>query len=212
MFQKLAAWLEMIANSAQELDALMSTIRTASIRGRGGSTPNSRGGIAAFDAAPELLLCREEEALVEGVRRDRDLNQLAAPGDDGERRQLGIADPHVVLQLRRVFFGRPSSVNDHGSMNLASTRPSRVAAIQRTTGCNTRRWTRGRTWPVLRSNPVEGFGDHPEPNDEVARQILGLFIVRDDELTKTKPISRARSAPKAMLHYCNTPPKKLALP
>jgi hypothetical protein len=116
-----------------------------------------------------------------------------------------------VLQLRRVFFGRPSSVNDHGSMNLASTRPSRVAAIQRTTGCYTRRWTRGRTWPVLRSNPVEGFGDHPEPNDEVARQILGLFIVRDDEF-KTKPISRARSAPKAMLHYCNTTPKKLALP
>jgi hypothetical protein len=70
----------------------------------------------------------------------------------------------------------------------------------------------GRTWPVLRSNPVEGFGDHPEPNDEVARQILGLYIVRDDELTKTKPISRARSAPKAMLHYCNTAPKKLALP
>ena len=34
----------MPANSAQELDALMSTIRTASIRGRGGSTPNRRGG------------------------------------------------------------------------------------------------------------------------------------------------------------------------
>ena len=32
------------ANSAQELEALMSTIRTASIRGRGGSTPNRRGG------------------------------------------------------------------------------------------------------------------------------------------------------------------------
>ena len=28
------------ANSAQEFEALMSTIRTASIRGRGGSTPN----------------------------------------------------------------------------------------------------------------------------------------------------------------------------
>jgi hypothetical protein len=32
------------ANSAQEFDALISTIRTASIRGRGGSTPNNRGG------------------------------------------------------------------------------------------------------------------------------------------------------------------------
>ena len=32
------------ANSAQELEALISTIRTASIRGRGGSTPKRRGG------------------------------------------------------------------------------------------------------------------------------------------------------------------------
>jgi hypothetical protein len=32
------------ANSAPEFDTPMSTIRTASIRGRGGSTPNRRGG------------------------------------------------------------------------------------------------------------------------------------------------------------------------
>ena len=32
------------ANSAQELDELMSTIRTASMRARGGSTPKRRGG------------------------------------------------------------------------------------------------------------------------------------------------------------------------
>ena len=32
------------ANSAQALEALMSTMRTASIRGLGGSTPKSRGG------------------------------------------------------------------------------------------------------------------------------------------------------------------------
>jgi hypothetical protein len=32
------------ANSAQEFEALMSTIRTPSMRGLGGSTPNSRGG------------------------------------------------------------------------------------------------------------------------------------------------------------------------
>ena len=32
------------ANSAQALDEVMSTTRTASMRGLGGSTPNSRGG------------------------------------------------------------------------------------------------------------------------------------------------------------------------
>ena len=37
-------WRKIPANSAQALEALMSTIRTASIRGRGGSTPNRRGG------------------------------------------------------------------------------------------------------------------------------------------------------------------------
>src|SRR5450830_1439770 len=37
-------WQNTPANSAQELDALISTIRTAAIRGRGGSAPNRRGG------------------------------------------------------------------------------------------------------------------------------------------------------------------------
>jgi hypothetical protein len=46
-----------------------------------------------------------------------------------------------MLELGHVLFRRPSE-NDHGSMNLASntasgssTMPSRVAAIQRLTGC-----------------------------------------------------------------------------
>ena len=46
------------------------------------------------------------------------------------------------------FSAAASSENDHGSMNLASntapvasTRPSRVAAIHRSAGCRTRRWT-----------------------------------------------------------------------
>src|SRR3954467_11466856 len=36
-------WQNTPANSAQELDELISTIRTASTRSRGGSTPNRRG-------------------------------------------------------------------------------------------------------------------------------------------------------------------------
>ena len=37
-------WRKSPANSAQEFDELISTTRTASMRGRGGSTPNRRGG------------------------------------------------------------------------------------------------------------------------------------------------------------------------
>ena len=57
------------------------------------------------------------------------------------------------------FSAAASSEKDQGSMNFASntapvalTMPSRVAAIQRMTGCWTQRCTSVTSWPVLRSN------------------------------------------------------------
>ncbi len=161
-------------------------------------------GLAILDAAPEFLLRGQEQVLIERIGGYRDLDPFAAAGDDREHRQLGIGDPHVVLQLGHVFFGRPSSENDHGSMNLASntapvasTMPSRVAAIQRTTGCFTRRWTRGEDLAGVALEPVaiEGFGHDPELDDEVAGEVLrfdlaalfppqaqqgGLVVAHDD--------------------------------
>src|SRR5258708_809433 len=66
---------------------------------------------------------------------------------------------HILCcNLAMCFSAAPSSENDHGSMNLASktapvasTMPSRVAAIQRLTGWKTWRCTSLTTWPVLRS-------------------------------------------------------------
>ena len=56
------------------------------------------------------------------------------------------------------FSAAASSENDQGSMNLASntasrslTKPSRVAAKKRWTGCWTQRWTSEMARPVLRS-------------------------------------------------------------
>ena len=56
------------------------------------------------------------------------------------------------------FSAAASSENDHGSMNLTSntaplpsTMPSRVAAIQRSTGWRTQAWTSLTTCPVVRS-------------------------------------------------------------
>ena len=98
---------------------------------------------------------------------------------------LALVTHMLCCSWGMYFSAAPSSENDHGSMNLASktapvasTMPSRVAAIQRTTGCWTRRWTPVRTWPVLRSIPVavEGFGDHPKLDDEVAREVLRLDL------------------------------------
>ena len=83
------------------------------------------------------------------------------------------------------FSAAASSENDHGSMNLASntaslpsTRPSSVAAIQRSAGCRTCRWTSVMTWPVLASipAPVQVLGRQAELDDEVAREVLRLDL------------------------------------
>jgi hypothetical protein len=62
----------------------MSTIRTASIRGFGGSTPNIVGGLATFNTPPELPLGGNNQVLVERVGMSLDLDPLAAARDDGE--------------------------------------------------------------------------------------------------------------------------------
>ena len=98
---------------------------------------------------------------------------------------LALVTHMLCCSWGMYFSAAPSSENDHGSMNLASntapvasTMPSRVAAIQRTTGCCTRRWTPVRTWPVLRSNQtaIEGLGHDAELDDEVAGEVLGLDL------------------------------------
>ena len=85
----------------------MSTMRTASIRGFGGSTPNRRRGLATFDTAPKLPLGGDNEVLVERIGMGGDLDPFAAAGDHREDRRPRSDDPHVVLQLRHVFFSRP---------------------------------------------------------------------------------------------------------
>src|SRR5271166_1395063 len=66
---------------------------------------------------------------------------------------------HILCCSCGMYFSAAaSSENDHGSMNLASntaslpsTRPSRVAPIQRSTGWRILRWTSTTTWPVVAS-------------------------------------------------------------
>ena len=45
--------------------------------------------------------------LVEAIGRNGELDPFAAAGDDREDRRLGIGDPHIVLQLGHMLFGRP---------------------------------------------------------------------------------------------------------
>src|SRR5262249_2184093 len=63
------------------------------------------GRVAGLHAAPELLFRRDEDAEIKWVHGNRDLHPFAATGDDGEHRGTQVGDPHVVLELRHVFFG-----------------------------------------------------------------------------------------------------------
>jgi hypothetical protein len=78
----------------------MSTIRTASMRGFGGST-----GLAGFDAAPEFPLGGNNEVLVKRIGMGLDFNPLAASGDDRKHCHPCSDDEHVVLQLRCILLG-----------------------------------------------------------------------------------------------------------
>src|SRR6266487_856141 len=62
------------ANSAQEFDALISTMRMASMRGRGGSALIRVRCFAGLDAAPKLLFRRHQNAKIERIHRDYDLH------------------------------------------------------------------------------------------------------------------------------------------
>jgi hypothetical protein len=65
------------------------------------------GRLTALNAAPELLLGREQEVLVKRIGRNGDLDPFAAARDNRKHRGRGIHYPHVVLKLRHVLFGRP---------------------------------------------------------------------------------------------------------
>src|SRR5262249_39302212 len=93
------------ANSAQEFDALISTMRMASMRGARRLGIDEVRNLAGLDAAPEFLFRRDQDAEVERVHGDRDLDPLAAAGDNREHRGPEVGDPHVVLDLSHILFG-----------------------------------------------------------------------------------------------------------
>ena len=64
------------------------------------------GRLAGLDAAPELLFRLDQNAEIERVHGDGDLHPLAAAGDDRKHRAPQVGDPHVVLELGHVLFGR----------------------------------------------------------------------------------------------------------
>jgi hypothetical protein len=103
------------------------------------------GRFARLHAAPELLFRRHQNAEPPPVMIDR-------------TEVLKWVTHMLCCTWAMYFSAAVSSENDQGSMNLdsktapvASTVPSRVAAIQGMAECLTRRWTSVTCRPVLRS-------------------------------------------------------------
>jgi hypothetical protein len=81
--------------------------------------PEQARGSPKRNAAPELLLRREDEVLLERIGSDRDLNPFA-PGDDRERAIRGLLTHILCWSWDMCFLAANSSENDPGNMNLAS--------------------------------------------------------------------------------------------
>ena len=142
-------------------------------------------GLAALHAAPEFFLRRQQEVLVEGIGRDGDLDPFAATGNDREHGRLGIGDPHIVLDLRHVLFGRRFFRERPGQHELGLKHGPGLLddAVKRRSHPSQHRmsdvrWTSLITWPALRSYqmPIEGLGYEAELNDQVAGQVLRFSL------------------------------------
>src|SRR5262249_15682975 len=63
-------------------------------------------GLATLDAVPELAFSRDNQMLIERVGVGDDFDPFAAAGNHREYGGSRCPDPHVVLQLWHVLFGR----------------------------------------------------------------------------------------------------------
>jgi hypothetical protein len=169
------------ADSAQEFEALMSTIRTASMRGFGGSTPNRRGGSPLSTQRQNL----RSAVMVERIGMSRDLDPFAAASDYRKHSGPGRHNPHVVLELRHVFF----------RSRLFRERPGQhELGLKESPGCFDPSIQSGHHPPQRRMpdlpldigeglasiglipTPIQVLRGQAELDDEVAREVLRLDL------------------------------------
>ncbi len=145
--------------------------------------PEQPRRLAILHATPEFFLGRQEQVLVERVGGDADLHPFAASGDDREHRLLGIRDPHVVLNLSHMLFGRGSFGEGPRQHELSlEDRPSgfddavegRRHPTDHGVTDSTLNVSQGLARVSLEPLPIERLCHDPELNDKVRGQILEL--------------------------------------
>src|ERR1700738_2925124 len=148
-----------VENSAQALDELMSTTRTASMRAWGGSTPKRRGCSPLSTQRQNFFSAVKSRRWYRGSAEILIATHSPPPVMIESTASVALVTHILCWSWGICFSAADSSENDQGSMNFASktapvlsTMPSSVAAIQRITGCRTQVWTSFKTCPVVRSN------------------------------------------------------------
>ena len=172
--------------------------------------------VAGLNTPPELLFRRQQQVLVERVGGEGDFHPFAATGDDRKHPRLGIGDPHVVLQLRHILFGRTllgEAPRQH-ELGLKDGSGSFDPAVEGGRQIADQRMPDplldvGDHLPgvSLIPMPIEVFGDPPELNDEVSRQVLGLGLAA---FLPPKP-DAGPLRPTPMMIRASEPPMKLRL-
>ena len=142
-------------------------------------------GFAALNAAPELLLSGQQKVLVQAIGRDGDLDPFAAAGDDREHCRLGVGDPHVVLQLGHMLFGRPLFGERPRQHELGlKNRSSGLDDAVQGGGHPAHHWVMHAALNPRESlsgiafvpKAVEGLGGEAKLDDKVARKVLRLDL------------------------------------
>src|SRR5208282_1281125 len=119
--------------------------------------------------------------LIERIGMGCDFNPFAAAGDHRQHRRLGIDDPHIVLQLRHVFFGcgflreRPWQHElcfEHGAASFDATVEGRRHPADHRMLDVPLDVADDLTGIELVPAPVEVLGDSSELHDEVAGEVL----------------------------------------
>src|SRR5262249_30362712 len=125
-------------------------------------------GFAVLDTPPELPLSSHNKVLIERIGMGGDLNPFAAAGNHREDSTSGRNHPHIVLQLRHIFFGRNLFRERQGQHELGlEHRAGRFdAAVQRGRHPAQRRMT---DLPLNVSEDLTSVGLIPAPVQVLSR-------------------------------------------
>ncbi len=163
----------------------MSTILTASSRGRGGSMPNRRGGSPLWTQRQNFFSAVSSRCWYSGSAWMVISTHLPPPVMIDSTADRGVGDPHIVLQLRHVLFGRGFFREGPGQHELGFEH--RAGGLDEAIQRRRHPFVDGMLDPLLNvldgvtgvalvPAPVEVFGHGAELDDQVVGEVFRLDL------------------------------------